>query len=208
MPFRKLITGGGSSGGGSSGGVGTGIFTRNCVLRGKASSEMSYPLYIREPGLISPAYNVNSDGLGYIESSEGTADNALPKHNSNSLDSNYCSISTVGGWIAYHHVERPTTIRGYRFETADGYTPATWTVEGSNDGTTWVTIHNGTAPTWVTGRNVVSETVPEANRAEYKHHRIVFNTFDDSSVRIYTLQFWDALCSDIDKFYLDADAEN
>lgn len=189
--------------------VNTGKFARNCVLTGKSATEMDYPIYIREPGLISPAYDVYPDGLGYFDASEGTAANVKPMHHSNVYDSNYWEASTLGAWIAYHHELRPTMIRGYRFVTFNGYTPRIWRVEGSNDNATWTTLHSVTVDwTWGDGIQTVEQEIPLENRDYFTHHRLIVDEFDAAAIRIYYLQFWDSLCASPGEFYLDADAEN
>jgi hypothetical protein len=189
--------------------VNTGKFARNCVLTGKSATEMDYPIYIREPGLISPAYDVCPDGLGYLDASEGAADNVKPKHNSNATDSDYWTASTIGAWVAYHHELRPTMIRGYRFVTANGYTPRVWRIEGSNDNATWTTLHSVTVDwTWGDGKQTVEQDVPTENRDYFMHHRLIIDEFDATAVRIYNLQFWDSLCASPAEFYLDADSES
>ncbi len=189
--------------------VPTGKFTRNCVLTGKSSPDMDFPLYIRTPGLISPLSGLSPEGFGYFDASEGTAVNVFPKHNAISADSDYWAASSLGCWIAYHHELRPTMLRGYRFITYNGYTPRIWRVEGSNDNATWTTLHSVTVDwTWGDGKQVVEQEIPLENRDYFMHHRLIVDEFDATSIRIYYLQFWDALCPSNVDFYLDADAEN
>jgi len=187
----------------------TGKFTRNCVLTGKSSPINDYPLYIRTPGLITVPYSLSLDDLGYLEASEGTAENACPGHKDLTLDTTYWNGTQLGCWLAYHHITRPTMIRGYRFITENGYTPRVWRVEGSNDNITWTTLHAVTVDwTWGSGKQLVEYDIPTENRDYFTHHRLIIDEFDATSVRIYSLQFWDAACPSSADIYLDADAEN
>lgn len=104
---------------------------------------------------------------------------------------------------------RPTTIRTYRFITENGYTPRIWKIQGSNDNVNWTTLHEVSVSwTWDDGKIKVQYDIPLENRAEYKYHRLQVDEFDSTSVRIYSLQFYDSLCETNSSFYLDASAEN
>lgn len=185
--------------------VQTGKFTRNCVLSGKASADMSVPLFIRTPGVIDTNYIFAPESLGHIDASEGSPKNALPVSDALTATSTYWNATALGAWIAYHHIERPTMIRGYRFITENGYTPRVWRVEGSNDNVTWTTLHSVTVDwTWGDGRQVVEQTIPEENRDYFAHHRLIIDEFDASEVRVYYIQFWDAFCPTVTDIYLDA----
>lgn len=189
--------------------VPTGKFTRNCVLTGKADPDMTFPLYVRTPGLISTVSGISPEGFGYLDASEGTATNVFPKHRALAVDTDYWGASNLGCWIAYHHELRPTMIRGYRFVTETGYTPRVWRVEGSNDNVTWTTLHSVTVDwTWGTGKQIVDQEIPIENRDYFMHHRLIVDEFDATLIRIYYLQFWDATCPSNADFFLDADAEN
>lgn len=189
--------------------VPTGKFTRNCVLTGKADPDMTFPLYIRTPGLISTVSGISPEGFGYLDASEGTATNVFPKHRALAVDTDYWAASNLGCWVAYHHELRPTMIRGYKFITENGYTPRVWRVEGSNDNVTWTTLHTVTVDwTWGTGKQAVEYEIPLENRDYFMHHRLIVDEFDATSIRIYYLQFWDGACPSAADLYLDADAEN
>jgi hypothetical protein len=189
--------------------VPTGKFTRNCVLTGKADPDMTFPLYVRTPGLISTVSGISPEGFGYLDASEGTATNVFPKHRALAVDTDYWAASTLGCWVAYHHELRPTMIRGYKFITENEYTPRVWRVEGSNDNVTWTTLHTITVDwTWGTGKQVVEYEIPLENRDYFMHHRLIVDEFDATSIRIYYLQFWDGACPSAADLYLDADIEN
>ncbi len=189
--------------------VQTGKFTRNCVLTGKSSPISEFPLYLRTPGVVSKIGYLSPEDFGYFEASEGYPQNAYPRHMALTYNTNYWNATQLGAWLAYHHVLRPTMIRGYRFVTENGYTPRVWRVEGSNDNVTWTTLHSVTVDwTWDAGKNVYEGTVPTENRDYFTHHRLIIDEFDADTVRIYELQFWDSACPSTADLYLDADAEN
>ncbi len=186
----------------------TGKFTRNCVLSGLSTPNTQYPLFVKTPGLINPISVTMDNEYGYLEASEGTANNVLSATDELSV-TNYWLCTTEEGYVTYCHPNIPTRIRAYRFITEKGYTPTVWRIEGSNDNVSWNVLHRVVASswTWNDGKNVVQYDIPLENRGEYKYHRLVIEQLG-GEVRIYSLQFFDSLCPTSTSVTVYADNEN
>jgi len=99
---------------------------------------------------------------------------------SNYDESYYCSKNGVKtGWLQFDFGIK-TKISSYEIESAGGYpAPVDWKFEGSNDGSTWVTLDEQSGHTW--------------NRDETKSFKLIENCFTishnsgswDSEVRWY-----------------------
>jgi len=183
-------TGGGS---GEEGSVARSLFDANMLLDCRATLDPVTPAYQECPGIINRGELSYPETFGELYDQDD--DDALvvaPSGDDLASKTDYWTADAEDDYIVYASVNIARTIRAYSFITENGYTPATWKVEGSNDGTNWTTLHSGTAPTWDAGKNQVDETIVEGNRAAYTYHRLVVDGFDSgvTAVRIYALQFW------------------
>jgi len=208
MPFRRFVTGGGSSaaGEGDAGGLGTGVFTRNCVLSGKRWDEFGVPAYVKLRNVIT-TFPSHDNLLGAMSSASGTASGALPRPRPTASMSEYCELASANDWIQYTHPYRTVTADGYTFMTHSDYAPNGWEFQGSNDGSNWTTLDtvDYSGETWATGVNVYHGTINEGSHGSYTYHRIVFTSFVGSTVRIYHFQFYDSDVTSTGHIYIDAD---
>lgn len=208
MPFRRFVTGGISdSGGGGAGGLGTGVFTRNCVLSGKRWDEFGVPAYVKLRNVIT-TFPSHENLLGAMSSASGTASGALPRPRPAAITSVYCELASANDWIQYAHPYRTVTADGYTFMTHSDYAPNGWEFQGSNDGSNWTTLDtvDYSGETWTIGVNLYHGTIDEGSRGSYTYHRIVFTSFVGSTVRIYHFQFYDSDVTSTGHVYIDADA--
>ena len=73
------------------------------------------------------------------------------------------------------------TITKYKIYGPSSYSergPKDWTIEGSNDGTSWEVLHSKTGETWTNG---ASKEYPFSNSTAYRYYRIKFTASNDSS---------------------------
>jgi hypothetical protein len=130
-------------------------------------------------GIVS---DMNEDGINGLISQTGNdmADNGT-----------YWSTTTVNDYLQHTSSFISKTIKSYAFITENGYTPNSWKVQGSSDGISWIDLHSVSVSwTWDTGKNKVEYNIPLENRRSFKYHRVLFDSFSVSEVRIYMLQFY------------------
>ncbi len=177
---------------GGGGGVSRGLFDRNMILSGRAGLDPLTPAYQEAAGAINlgeiSAYPETFGSL--TDQADASAIVVAPTGDDLASKTTYLTLSAAGNYVQYSHPYLPRVIRAYSFITENGYTPATWTLQGSNNGTDWTTLHSGTAPTWGAGKEQVDEDISAGNIASYLYHRLVFDTFDATAVRLYAWQLW------------------
>lgn len=163
------------SGNGGDGGATYGLFNRNMVISGRACLDPLTPAYQEAPGAINlgeiTAYPETFGEL--IDQAEASAIVVAPTGNDLAAKTTYWTASATGDYILYSHPHLARTIRAYSFITEASYTPATWSLLGSNNGTDWTTLHSGTAPEWGAGKNQVDEDIDSGNIAPYLYHKLV-----------------------------------
>jgi len=163
------------SGNGGDGGATYGLFNRNMVISGRANLDPLTPAYQEAPGAINlgelSAYPETFGEL--IDQAEASAIVVAPTGNDLAAKTTYWTASATGNYILYSHPHLARTIRAYSFITYADYTPATWSLLGSNNGTDWTTLHSGTAPEWGAGKNQVDEDIDSGNIAPYLYHKLV-----------------------------------
>lgn len=152
-----------------------GLFNRNMVISGRATLDPLTPAYQEAPGAINlgeiSAYPETFGEL--LDQADASALVVAPTGNDLASKTTYLTLSTAGDYILYSHPHLPRTIRAYSFITENGYTPATWKLEGSNNGTDWTVLHSGTAPEWGAGKVQVDEDIDSGNIAPYLYHKLV-----------------------------------
>ena len=163
------------SGNGGDGGATYGLFNRNMVISGRACLDPLTPAYQEAPGAINlgeiTAYPETFGEL--VDQAEASAIVVAPTGNDLASKTTYWTASATGDYILYSHPHLARTIRAYSFITEASYTPATWSLLGSNNGTDWTTLHSGTAPEWGAGKNQVDEDIDSGNIAPYLYHKLV-----------------------------------
>jgi hypothetical protein len=103
-----------------------------------------------------------------------------------------CCSGYPNQWLAYQFTSSQP-IASYGFITEDGECPVAWTLEGSNDGSTWTTLDSQTGQTCHDGTEVQYAV---SNIQSFTNYKWVFsqgvggnaNGYRIQDIRMYTLQ--------------------
>ncbi|BBN80520.1 hypothetical protein PA25_05050 [Pseudoalteromonas sp. A25] len=124
-------------------GIYQGTWFNNNGGSGDFSLNMGQPPISEGPGTIAVGVNISSAVASSIYDSGHPASAAFDGKTGTNEVSWYSKHTEANPWLRFS-TEQPTVLKSYRMSRAycktAAYTPGTWTLSGSNDGTNWQVI--------------------------------------------------------------------
>lgn len=142
-----------------------------------------------------------TDNLGILSSThnDSPAGESLTKLTDNSCATKYCTKIAVGDSIVIKYKSSVSVVLGsYTLTSANDASerdPKTWTLQASNDGTSWVDLDHQTNQTF-SERNL-KKTFYLANREAYTYFKLNITELSTSATTIFQLSEWQLLELDL-----------
>ncbi|MEN0072601.1 MAG: discoidin domain-containing protein, partial [Propionicimonas sp.] len=130
--------------------------------------------------------------LGYLDAVTASGENAPNEPATAAADgasSTKWLVKTTTAWLRYH-LSVPSVVKAYRLTSANDDStrdPKNWTVDGSNDGSTWTTLDTRTSQTFPSRLTTYSFTVD--NTTAYSYYRL--NITANSGASMIQLADWE-----------------
>ena len=169
------------------------IRTRSAMAAGLVALQLSAPNDLTADDS-NPAWLVSASSYGHETLRPYKAFNGSDGSGVN----RWMTSGAGSGWISWRNLNKKILVRRYSLNATpevgeEARSPRNWTLEGSDDGETWVVIHtvtDGFGSNAPTAYQLTNHTVPSGNSAYFYHRLNITSAYSSIYLSIGQIQAW------------------